>query len=257
MSADTPDIGFPENTDLVWLDKVDSTMDEAARRAPNLVRPVWVAAHRQTGGRGRGGKTWHAPEGNLQATWVAPADRPIAELPLYSFVAAMALRDTLTVWVDPGRIAFKWPNDVLVDGKKVAGILLESSGGKTPWISVGIGVNVAAAPNRDLLPEGAAAPVALADIAGRTHPLPLRADWVLAQLALDFQSWRDAWASHGFDMIRRLWLRGAAGLGGPIRVRLPRETLSGTFENVDADGVLVLLTSEGPRRITAGEVFFA
>ncbi|MBF9032258.1 biotin--[acetyl-CoA-carboxylase] ligase [Rhodobacterales bacterium HKCCE3408] len=230
-------------------------MDEAARR-PVPDRPTWISATLQTKARGRSGKAWAMETGNFAATRLSAADRPPSELALYSFIAAVALRDTLSVWVPRDRLSLKWPNDVLIDGRKVAGILLESSGsGTAARLAVGIGINVASAPPRDSLPEGALEPVALGEVARTDAPMPLRPDWILWHLSEDFERWRRMWTEHGFDAIRRLWLHGAAGLGGPIRVRLPKETLTGTFETLDDDGCLVLGTPEGPRRIAAGDVF--
>lgn len=226
-------------------------MDEAARH--DGPRPAWITARRQTGGRGRGGKPWLAPDENLKATWTAPADRPITELSLYSFVAALALKDALSVWIAPEKLAFKWPNDVLADGRKIAGILLESSNGR---LSIGVGVNVAAAPPPDVLPQDALPTVAMRDIAAGQSLLPLDRDTLLAQLAADFERWRAIWAQHGFSKIRTPWLAGAANLGQPIRVRLPKETLHGTFRDVDETGCLVLQTANGLQTIAAGEVYF-
>lgn len=226
-------------------------MDVAAQHRAK--RPGWITAERQTGGRGRGGKPWHAPPGNLQATWTAPADRPLVELPLYSFVAALALRDALGVWIAPTALAFKWPNDVLADGRKIAGILLQSAAGR---LSIGIGVNITNAPPRHVLPEHAVPAIAMAELARPDVQEPLRADAVLAHLAIDFERWRADWGAYGFGPIRRAWLEAAANLGAPIRVVLPKETITGIFRNVDETGQLVLETSDGPRRIAAGEVYF-
>jgi len=226
-------------------------MDEAARLTSQA--PSWIVAKRQTGARGRGGKHWHTPEGNLNATWTAPADLPLPELSRYSFVASLALFDTLATWVGKDALAFKWPNDVLADGKKIAGILLESGGGR---LSVGIGVNVLAAPPGDALPDHALPAVAMADLVQPDAPLPLRAEWVLAQLALDFERWRGHVKEGTFSSMLQIWKRRAANLGQPIRVVLPREALHGTFHDVDESGQLVLETADGLRKIAAGDVFF-
>ena len=225
-------------------------MDEAARLAAPE-RPLWVFARHQTAARGRSGKAWLHPAGNFAATWVAPMDRPPAERALTSFVAAVALKDTLGTFVRRDRLAMKWPNDVLLDGGKVAGILLESAPDR---LAVGIGINLAAAPDAHDLPEGAVPPVSLA-AAGIEREAPVTPEEVLTQLATDFDRWLKLWEIAGFDAIRQPWLRDAASLGRQIRVRLPKEELHGVFETVDPDGCLVLQMPGGTRRISAGEVF--
>lgn len=189
----------------------------------------------------------------MQATWTGPTALPLAQRPLVSFIAAMALYDTMAVWIAREHLAFKWPNDVLAGGAKIAGILLESAGTR---LSVGIGVNITAAPPRDVLPEHALPAVCMHDLRMPDAPLPLRADWVLHQLASDFDRWMQHLAEDGFETIRRIWLRRAANLGQPIRVALPNETVMGSFRDVDETGHLVLDTTDGPRRIAAGDVYF-
>lgn len=251
MSTDGPDLGWPEDTALVELGEVTSTMDEAAKRA--VIQPTWISATHQSGARGRGGKAWRAPAGNLNATWTAPADLPLAELPQYSFVAALALFDTLATWIAKDQLAVKWPNDVLAQGQKIAGILLESSGGR---LSIGIGINVVTSPPVEILPEHALPTVAMADLADRDAPLPLRADWVLAQLAWDFERWRGHLRNGDFPSLLQIWKGRAANLGKPIRVVMPNQTLTGVFQDVDDTGCLILHTPDGSRKIAAGDVFF-
>lgn len=226
-------------------------MDEAARY--DGAQPAWITAKRQTGGRGRGGKPWIAPEGNLQATWAGPVDVPLAELPFYSFVAALALFDTLAVWLGKDRLACKWPNDVLADGRKIAGILLESSNGR---LNVGVGVNVVAAPPQSALLPGALPAAAMSELMAGPAPVPLRADWVLSHLARDFERWRSQLREGSTSSLLQIWKRRAANLGKPIRVVLPNETVHGIFQDVDDTGQLVLETRDGLRKIAAGDVFF-
>jgi BirA family biotin operon repressor/biotin-[acetyl-CoA-carboxylase] ligase len=149
-------------------------------------------------------------------------------------------------------VQLKWPNDVLVEGRKVAGILLETAGeeslGVLPWLAVGIGVNLVAAPSEVTFP---------ATYVGAHGAAPSPAE-ALAELADAWETRFRVWRVSGFAAIREAWLEVAAGLGQPIEVRLPGETLTGRFETLMPDGALSLLLPTGSRRaITAGEVFFA
>ena len=169
-----------------------------------------------------------------------------------SFVAALAVRDTVATFAGNAVVLVKWPNDVLIDGRKVAGILLESSGdggaGPMPWLAVGIGINLEHAP------EGASFP-ATAIAAHNAPPPPAEA---LSELAASWDRYFRIWRASGFSPIREAWLACAAGLRQPIEVRLPGETVNGTFEDLDPNGALMLrLPDRSLRAITAGEVFFA
>jgi BirA family biotin operon repressor/biotin-[acetyl-CoA-carboxylase] ligase len=151
-------------------------------------------------------------------------------------------------------LSLKWPNDVLVNGRKAAGILLESSGrgGQLDWLSVGIGVNLAAAPDPGTLEEGAVAPISVAEVAG-TVPTP---EEFLTELAIAFDGIYAQFVKYGFDPIRRAWLAHAARLGDRIVARTGREEIAGRFDTIDAEGNLVLFTDQGPRAIAAADVFF-
>lgn len=252
---------WPEGVARVVLEEVDSTMAEAMRRAPPDA-PTWILAHRQTAARGRLGRHWAMPEGAFAATYLCRPDRPAREVALTSFQAALALFETLALYTPREKLALKWPNDVLLDGGKVAGILLESvgSGEVVAWLAVGIGINLATAPDPSSLAYGALRPVALADHLKGPIARPGRPpapEEVLEHLAATMERIGDLWREGGFDAMRRLWLTRAARLGEPIVARTAKETVEGIFETVDADGRLVLATAEGERRIAAADVYFA
>lgn len=226
-------------------------MDEAAAFAPRITRPTWIMAHRQTGARGRQGRTWEMPEGNLGATLVyRPACTP-AEAARRSFVAANALYAALAHFIDRDALALKWPNDVLLNGGKVAGILLESAGGG-PFVerlSVGVGVNLATAPADTGQPFR---PVSLADQGGEV-PDPLDFLTILADCYATQESVLDRL---GFRRVRDDWLSRAARLGEVITARTAERVVQGIFDTVDDEGNLVLITGSGPRAIPAAEVYF-
>ena len=240
---------WPDGVDRIVLPEADSTMAEAARRAPD--RPTWILALRQTAGRGRRGRVWIDPAGNFAATLALPLTAPAPQAALYSFVAALALRDALAHWAAAERLALKWPNDVLLDGGKLSGILLESAGqGRAVTrLSIGIGVNLRAAPP----PEGHNVPPTSLTAATGAQVAP---EAFLDALAPAFAARQALFQAEGFGPIRAEWLAHAARLGQRVTARTTRETLSGVFETLDPTGALVLATDEGRRSIPAGEVFF-
>ena len=243
---------MPSHPPIEVYDELDSTNAEARRRAEaGDFGPVWITAAVQTAGRGRRGRAWSTQRGNLAATLLTLTDRPPAEAAQLSFVAALAACDLADSCLGPGPARLKWPNDVLVQGRKAVGILVESGtraeGGL--WVAVGIGVNLAYAPHDVERPA-----VAFADHMAAPPPTPLDA---LEILAVSFDRWRRAWAAEGFAAIASGWTERATGLGQRCEARLPNRTVSGIAEGLDNDGALRLRLDDGAlERITAGDVFF-
>jgi BirA family transcriptional regulator, biotin operon repressor / biotin---[acetyl-CoA-carboxylase] ligase len=233
-------------------DEIDSTNAEARRRAEaGEGGPVWITAARQTAGRGRRGRSWSTETGNLAATLLTTTCLPPAEAAQLSFVAALAACDLADTCLGTGAARLKWPNDVLVFGRKAVGILVES--GARPddrlWLAVGIGINLAHAPSDTERPA-----TSFAEHMSGPPPRPLDALEVLADR---FESWRKLWATQGFSPIAEGWTVRAHGLGERCEARLPNRTLSGVAEAMDADGALRLRLDDGAlERITAGDVFF-
>lgn len=233
---------------------LDSTNAEARRRAEaGVFGPVWIHAQEQTAGRGRRGRAWRGGGGNLAATFLTPIDLPPAQAAQVSFVAAVALCETVNALAGPDASRLRWPNDLYAAGGKAAGILVESgprSGGGL-WLAVGIGVNLAEAPPRDQVERPAAA---LAGIGGFVPPAP---KVFLAELAGRFETWWRTWLRDGFTPVGEAWAGMAEGMGGPCTARLPDRTLAGTAEALESDGALRLRLDGGEVvRVTAGDVFF-
>lgn len=237
---------------VVVFDEIDSTNAEARRRAEaGNIDPVWLVGLRQTSGRGRRGRVWETGEGNLAATLLMVTDKPPAEAAQISFVAALAVADLLAAYVPPSLISLKWPNDPLLAGLKVSGILVESgtltSGGL--WIAVGIGINLAHKPINSERPA-----TAITTHRAAPPPSALEATEVLADA---FARWSGVWTSVGFPAIADAWTARAHGLGEACVARLDTETVTGIAEGLDSDGALRLRLPDGRlRRITAGDVFF-
>ncbi|MEC9348030.1 MAG: biotin--[acetyl-CoA-carboxylase] ligase [Pseudomonadota bacterium] len=234
----------------IRLDDVGSTNDEARSRM--IVFPgeeFVVTGVRQLSGRGRRGRTWVSPEGNVYASFLIRAQAPTGRLPELSFVAALAVAEAASAFVDPpGRVRCKWPNDVLVDGAKVSGILLETAtdtSGKMVVIA-GIGINVATKPSDTPYPA-----VALSACSPEAS-----VDGVFTMLRASLTTWLQTWETHGFAPVRAAWLGLADGVGEPVVVRLADGELHGRFAGLDESGALILEMPQGDvRRITAGDVF--
>ena len=231
--------------------RIGSTSDEAkSLAAGGAPGGTLVWAREQMKGRGRQGRVWVSPPGNLYASLVLRPQVPVAIAAQLSFVAALAVGEACAE-LAPAAIGFKWPNDVLLAGRKLAGILLESEAkpdGRLAWLVLGIGINLATYPVDAAYPATALSATG-ADVAPET---------MLTALAHHLLLWHERWQQgRGFAAVRDAWLVRAQRLGQEIRVRLPRAELAGVFAGLDQDGALLLKTRAGPRRIEAGEVFFA
>lgn len=246
---------WPQGYGLHVVQEVDSTLNEAARIAPAAQGPVWIMAHHQTAARGRRGRAWANPKGNLAATLLLRPEGNPEQAALRSFVAALALFDAcVAVTGRTAGVSLKWPNDVLLNGGKLAGILLESTGQgrQVSHLAIGIGVNLAEAPGADQVEAGAVRPVSLLSETG-AHVTP---EDFLTELAAAYAGYETQFVTYGFDPIRTAWLSRAARLGEVITARTGSTETTGTFETVDAGGNLVLNTAKGRVSIPAADVFF-
>ena len=248
-----PQPKLPPAYRLVALETVDSTNDEALRLATAGAEDgtlVW--AREQTGGRGRQGRSWSSPPGNLYFSMVLRPECAPAEAAQLGFVAGLALGEAIGSVAPPLiEVTYKWPNDLLLNGRKAAGILLESRSGPDGTLEcliLGVGVNL------KHFPEDTGFPATGLHFEGATE---VEVVALLEAFGRHFMSWVNRWLDDGFAPVRRAWLHHAHGLGEEIEVRLPRETLKGTFKDLDARGVLVLELPDGARReISAGDVYF-
>jgi BirA family biotin operon repressor/biotin-[acetyl-CoA-carboxylase] ligase len=241
---------------LVSFETIGSTNEEAAARGrAGDEGPLWIVSPHQSGGRGRRGGSWQTPSGNLAASLLLSIDVPPVAAATLGFVAGLALAQALDrcVLADqaaPSPFQLKWPNDVVVDGAKLSGILLETEqrADLSRFLVIGIGVNTAHAP------EGL--PYPAVSLATLGHHVSTEA--LFAALSAEWVEVMDLWADGcGFPAIRNLWLRRAAGLGRAIVVRTGQATLRGTFETLDEMGQLVVRLDDGSRRqVTAGDVYF-
>ena len=230
--------------------RVGSTNDEARRRAlAGDPGRLWIVAREQTQGRGRRGRVWKSPPGNLYASALLIDPAPVVIAAQIGFVAGVALRRAVDDLGGRGDVELKWPNDLVWRGAKLAGLLAEGTAlgdGRSACI-VGIGVNCVSAPSE--LNAGSLS-IALAQ--------PISPERLFERLALRFEESLSLWRrGEGFREIRAQWLERAAGLGGPVRIAGARGFREGVFETLDERGRLLLRTPSGHEAIEAGEVFLA
>lgn len=253
-AGEAENLSLPPGFRVIALGSVGSTNDEAKDRARSgsPERTVVWAKVQQTG-RGRRGRAWASPEGNLYTSTILRPRATPAVAAQMSFVASLAIAETAEAFLPPmAAVRCKWPNDVLVQGRKVAGILLESEAsadGRLAWLVLGVGINLR------YFPEGTEfAATSLAE-EGAEHPEPAAA---LGVYAHKLAHWYARWQAEGFAPVRAAWLARAVNRGGPVVVRLSDRELAGTFVDLDSDGVLLLDRGDGgaPVRIAAGDVFF-
>lgn len=236
---------------LIVRDEVGSTMEEA-RRALQQGDPgqLWIVARSQNAGRGRHGRQWTSPPGNLYASLllVNPCEPALA--PQLGFVAGLALHDAaarVTGLAAP-RLALKWPNDLLVDGAKCSGLLLEGESGAGRFaVIAGLGVNIASCA------QGTPYPASFL----RAHAPDVTIEATLVALAEAFAERFAIWQRPGgFGPTRQAWLERAAFLGQTITIRPPSGAVTGVFSGLDPAGRLLLETPGGIRAFDAGDLFF-
>jgi BirA family biotin operon repressor/biotin-[acetyl-CoA-carboxylase] ligase len=246
----TPE-ALPSPFRLIAYETIGSTNDELKRLArEGAAEGLVIRAARQTAGRGRRGRTWVSPPGNLYSSILIRPQCSAAAAAQLGFVAALGVAGAIGELAPRVTLRCKWPNDLLANGKKVCGILLETemvAGGIPAFVVLGIGVNLASSPHdtpyeaTSLAEEGAQG---------------IKPSMMLAAFIRHFAEGLALWRESGFAPIREAWLARAAGLGEPIQVRLERDTLEGRFVDLDDDGALLLgSASGGNRRIAAGEIF--
>ncbi|MEL3891213.1 biotin--[acetyl-CoA-carboxylase] ligase [Ferrovibrio sp. MS7] len=237
--------------------EIDSTNEEIRRQAESgAAEGLVVTARRQTAGRGRRGRAWDSPEGNLFVSVLLKPRRPAHEAATLSFLVSLCVAEAVLEAAPAlqGRISCKWPNDVLIDGAKLSGILLESrtaqgagqGGGLLDHLIVGIGVNLVWNPADTPYPATNLAVLGVAETPESFLPR------LLGRLGF----WYDRWQDEGFAPVRQAWLGLAQGVGKPAVARLGTEEVRGRFIALDEGGGLILELADGSRRtITAGDVF--
>lgn len=247
--------GVAQQSDIPFidLDDIDSTNTEAMRRIAAGERgPLWITAKVQTAGKGRSGRAWVSDTGNLYASLIVSLDCEAAVAHQLSFVAGIAVADAVRAVASPDPLPglrLKWPNDVLLDGGKLSGMLLESTTdlqrGKLVAV-IGIGINIAAPPAD--LGRAVASLVGSGITADRMK--------LIHALSGAIGHWLTVWNSgSGFEGVRSAWLERAGPIGETMSINADRGAVSGRFAGIDRDGALLLTLDHGEtRRFTHGDV---
>lgn len=253
MSASLGSIGLPDGFHLAAYDDIDSTNDEARRLAAGGPPPfgLVIIAARQLQGKGRHGRRWVSEPGNLYSSVVLRADTDPAISAQLGFVVALAVRDTLESVGGPfHKVQCKWPNDVLFNGKKIVGILLEylaGAGAGPGAVIAGCGINIAHHPEDTERPATSLA----------AEKVEARIEDVAAGYLAALSAWHSTWLADGFGPVRQAWLNAGHAPGERLAVRSGDTNLTGTFVDLDPDGSLVLDVAGEHRRFAAGDVYSA
>ena len=249
----SPACRLPDGFVLHAHQRLGSTNDEA-RRLAEAGAPAGsvVLAAEQSRGRGRHGRSWASPPGNLYASVLLRPDCAMAVATQLSLVAGLALAEALAALGPPGAdLQLKWPNDVLIDGAKTAGVLLEGASdldGRAAWVVAGTGVNLVSCP------DGLGYPVTCLAREGFGTLTPAA---VLEAYLHQLAHWLGRWREQGFGVVRGAWLARGFGLGAEIRLRLDRGELRGRWLDLTDTGSLLVEQADGGRReIATGDVFY-
>ena len=246
---------LPSPYQLVQLGGVDSTNFEARRRAENGAPDstvIWATS--QSAGRGRRGRQWSSPKGGLYFSILIRPEYPAATVMQLGFIMANAIAGAVSSALPGTAVQTKWPNDVMVGGKKISGILLESEStgdNRVSWVIIGVGINIETHPDK-INSELEATSIAAE---GGDALIEKMLSTIMGRFDAGFNEWQEL----GFAPVRGAWLERAYGLGKKIIVRLPNETIPGTFKQLDESGALVLAVDgeQEDRIITAGDVFLS
>ena len=241
MSGEIPSV------ELIAYTEVGSTMEEAkVQLDKGMTLPFWLLAEEQKEGRGRRGRTWQSPRGNFYGTLVF---RPDERLPVhaYNFAAGIALYEAVrdVTGVLPDRLRLKWPNDLLLDGRKLAGMLCETYRGHA---LLGMGINLV--PQEGVEPYGRA-PAALSELDGAIRPIAL-----LSRLHPLVFEWFNRLSDYGLADIITEWKKRGPQPGSHWQVETAHETIKGYYDGVDEFGRLLLKTDNGLITVTTGDVSF-
>ena len=243
------------NVDFVILDETESTNSEALRLAKFIDKPTFILAKRQTNGRGRSARLWVDPVGNFSGTILIKLDEDLQKLALRSFVAAISVYDAIDQEIGIGhQLSLKWPNDILLNEKKICGILLETKKiDNGTALAIGIGINLMSVPRLQKLSQVTTEPGSIFNESGvEIDPVEF-----CKSIAHHYLFRESQFQEMGFTKIREIWMKRAANVGKEIVARTPSSEYRGVFDSIDEKGQLVLTNNMEKTKIAAAEIFFS
>ena len=247
---DSDVIKLPDGFNHQAFLSIDSTNKEAIRKiAKGAGSGLWITSEEQTGGRGRAGREWVSSPGNLYCSLIYNTGQELFTSSQLSFVTSVAVRETIDECLNTDDIKCKWPNDVLVVGKKICGILLETTTNELGQLLMVIGVGI----NIDHHPDLALYEATHINAYAENKFNPADVFYILVH---KMAFWLNTWQLDGFSKIRQEWLRNSKGIGEIVTVKSGNEEFIGRFVDLDANGALKLETSQGEKLIHSGDVFF-
>jgi BirA family transcriptional regulator, biotin operon repressor / biotin---[acetyl-CoA-carboxylase] ligase len=237
---------------ILIFDHIDSTNEEAKRVAslcPDKDFLIW--SHMQTKGKGRNSNSWISPKDNLYLSILTQGKEDISNISYLPFIMALAIGDVIKKYTNNADLVqYKWPNDVLYDGKKIAGILIETkitNNNQTDWVIIGTGINLISSPKIEGYPT-----TNIFDITKQEISVEDAIDQVMHNLAY----YQNLFQKEGFKVIKDLWLTNAFGIGKLLTVSSANSRLLGTLEGIDDDGAILLKLSNGSiTKILSGDLF--
>ena len=240
--------------DFVYLDEAESTNSEALKLAKFTDKPTFIIAKKQTNGRGRIDRLWADPIGNFSGSILIKIDEDIQNLALRSFVTALSVFDAIDQKIGKEHVlTIKWPNDILLNDKKICGILLETKNlNQVTALVIGIGINLLSTPK---LNEAHRVTTEPGSIFGETGVKldPLKFSELIAH---HYVLRENQFRTMGFSKIREIWMDRAAKLGAKIKARTPNFEYQGKFDSIDEKGQLILINNGEKKKIAAAEIFF-
>ncbi len=232
-----------------FFDSLPSTMDEARTRILQGEEDgTLIIALQQTEGRGRRGRRWESLPGNIYLTYMTYLNIPISRAPQLSLVACVAVGEKLRSFLPPTHhLTYKWPNDLLLNEKKVGGLLLEAvplSEKKEVGYLIGCGLNLKTQPKEGRYPA----------TSFQNEGIYLSLEEVLHGIAKSLQCYILLWQNEGFHPIQTLWMKSAANLDKKISLVLQERIQEGTFKGIDTEGAMILKTPQSLIKVTVGEI---
>jgi BirA family biotin operon repressor/biotin-[acetyl-CoA-carboxylase] ligase len=245
-------LDLPNGYRHIAFGKIDSTNNIALGYFNNAdPGKLWITAERQISGKGSRGRSWESERGNLYASLLLRLDAAPDRLAMLTFVASLALYDVIARFVPANHLALKWPNDLLLDGAKVSGILLEnhSASKNGTAVIIGMGVNTASSPTEALYKSTSI----------KAAGISILPEVVFKHLVIEMDKWLSIWNNgNNFDAIRENWLARSVGLGEKVIAKIADSQIHGIFEDIDRNGLLILKTSDNRRQsISVADIFFS